>query len=264
MKFTVDHEKVYYPGYNNHTLVGELFKPQSPHSCPGILFCHGICTSRAEFREFAEKLSSRGLLVLIFDYSGHGESQGTRSLFTSASHREDTLASIARLKKEQPSAITVLGHSFGVKAALDAGVSSEAVDKVILVAPRGRSGGGLKGFRRLAFRAIGLGYAILPFLPDIYLDCPRTPTEKISLRLTRYANSINNLEVAQQLEKPCLTIAGLHDHDVTVKDALEVFHGLKHPQKNWLLLENSGHSPFNEADQELLLGEIAQFCGNAP
>ncbi len=102
------------------TLVGELFLPEGPGPFPAVVFTHGSEPgerSHRGYRSWAEQFRSRGVVALIFDKRGVGESEGE---YVEAPNLEmpaaDLLAWVELLSQRddiQADRIGVLGWSQG-------------------------------------------------------------------------------------------------------------------------------------------------------
>ncbi len=67
---------------NNEKIFIETYEPATPQAT--IVFCHGITgcrkgrtTADDYFQKLAARLSKKGYKVVLFDYSGHGDSEGS-------------------------------------------------------------------------------------------------------------------------------------------------------------------------------------------
>ena len=246
---------------------------------PGIVFLHGLNTDSREFMDFPEKLATLGYVVLIFDYSGHGKSEGTKKLFTQKSHFCDSLSAINRIEKEGVGNITVLGHSLGAYAAFLMLKHSEKVKNAIIVAPQIKSGDNLSFMKKVLLKLVGNCYRLLgKWMKDYYyrLDVDyennyENPdaverakragfiSDSINLRFAAYSLKINNMETAREINKPVLFVVSEKDRDVQPERSEKVYDVIKSKRKRMLRLTNSGHSPFDDFDKERLLKEINKF-----
>lgn len=57
-------------------LKGWLLYPEGLNNVPGVVLCHGFGTCARTVEEPAQMLAAKGLAVLIFDFRGHGKSNG--------------------------------------------------------------------------------------------------------------------------------------------------------------------------------------------
>ena len=98
-------------------------------SGPTVIALHGWGGRAAQFAAFVEPLVSRGLSVLSFDASAHGEAPGRRtSLFEFVSILESVAADCEELAG-------VVGHSLGGSSAMLAMAAGLRVPRAVLIAP---------------------------------------------------------------------------------------------------------------------------------
>jgi len=252
----VGKEKVFITGFNNNLLAGEYYCSQTVAPTLGIVCCHGLCSSSNEFGDFPLRLAERGFACLVFDYSGHGQSQGIKNLFTKESHEADTDAAITYMASRGIKAIGVFGHSFGVYAALSAGLRNSAVRFLVLYAPQMRSGGSLAFHKKIGFFLLGMLYKYCgKVLPDTNIPYSG---KTIPIRFLGYAIDADNAAIARKLQKPVLVGAGEEDTDVAVR-TVEALYKLIASQKELIVLRNGGHNPFSGDCQDSLLDAIVGF-----
>lgn len=126
---------------NQGKLSAVLRKPslKSGEKCDLVILCHGF-NSNKEFPLLtmaADRLQSDGIATLIFDFNGHGESDGKFRDMTVPNELSDldsVLAYVGKLPFVQD--IAVVGHSQGgVVAAMAAGNHPGLIKSVVLLAP---------------------------------------------------------------------------------------------------------------------------------
>ncbi|MBI5228727.1 alpha/beta fold hydrolase [Candidatus Micrarchaeota archaeon] len=71
-------KKVFFKNSRGLTLAGVLHIPRRNGPFPTVVLCHGFGSSKdsPERIKLAEKLAERGFVVLRFDFTGSGESEG--------------------------------------------------------------------------------------------------------------------------------------------------------------------------------------------
>ncbi|MFZ5591234.1 MAG: alpha/beta hydrolase [Bacillota bacterium] len=110
-------EKMFIPNHNQKQLAALLFTPARRHeNTPLIIFCHGFTGSkegRGKALELAEMLISHHYACLLFDFSGHGESQGEFENITLSGQIADLNSVIAYSHQLGWRKIITLGRSFG-------------------------------------------------------------------------------------------------------------------------------------------------------
>lgn len=134
-KFTLNGSK----GKLSAVLRTPALKPGA--KCDLVILCHGF-NSNKDFpilKMIAEQLQSDGVASLVFDFNGHGESEGKFRDMTVPNQIEDldsVLAYVSILPYIQD--VALVGHSQGgVVAAMAAGNHPEQIKSVVLLAPAG-------------------------------------------------------------------------------------------------------------------------------
>lgn len=114
-------ERIEFESANHIRLVGEIDWPTTPPPHPAVAFAHGLDSSKKSSCNLpiAHRLNEEGIAALRFDFTGHGESGGTRKESTVEQQIADLRAAINYLaSKEQVSRIGVNGSSSGGLPAL--------------------------------------------------------------------------------------------------------------------------------------------------
>jgi putative phosphoribosyl transferase len=106
-------------------LVGQLLVPAGERRSPVIVFAHGWGSGKRSphNRLVAETLLEHGIGSFLFDFTGHGESEGKQEHCTVAQQAEDLAAAIdvlATLDDVDSHRVGVIGVSSGAAGALHA------------------------------------------------------------------------------------------------------------------------------------------------
>ncbi len=111
-----------------------LARPTSYHAT--VILCHGVWTNHKEMISRCQELLKLGYGVLLFDFSGHGESEGNT---TTIGFREvlDLLGIIdyATAMRPELGRLAVWGNSMGGSVAIMAAALDERVEAVIADSP---------------------------------------------------------------------------------------------------------------------------------
>lgn len=120
-----------------------LRKPslKAGEKCDFVILCHGFNADKDFYilKMAAEQLQSDGVASLVFDFNGHGESDGKFKDMTIPNEMEDldsVLAYVGKLPYVED--VALVGHSQGgVVAAMAAGNHPGQIKSVVLLAPAG-------------------------------------------------------------------------------------------------------------------------------
>jgi len=98
-------------------LTGRLLYPLIDGKVPGAVLCHGFGTGYRTVEAPARILASKGIAVLIFDFRGHGGSDGIvdEDIVTDVIDASDFLSACPGVDGER---IALVGHSMGALAAI--------------------------------------------------------------------------------------------------------------------------------------------------
>jgi dienelactone hydrolase len=134
-------------------LAGELLTPPSGGPHPVVVFAHGWGSGKASPRNraAAEALVAEGIASFLFDFTGHGESEGTKEESTQAQQIDDLRAAISALEdfdEIDTTRLGLMGASSGALLALLLAAESQKIRALVLrsgnldgaedVAPRAR------------------------------------------------------------------------------------------------------------------------------
>jgi len=122
-------EQIRFENHLGEQLAGTLHRPEGGHDGRGVVLGHCFTCSRHTgiLRDLADTLSADGTIVLRFDFSGNGQSQGVFVESTYSKQVSEMKAAITRLGEEGARWIGLAGHSLGaVVSVLTAASSAEA------------------------------------------------------------------------------------------------------------------------------------------
>lgn len=117
------------------TLAATLLGPAQ--GAPAVVFAHGWGSSRASERNraIAEALVSAGCAALLFDFRGHGASEGSAQASTLDDQARDLRAALDWLYRSGLRPIGVAGSSSGGAVALAVAAGDPRVEALVLRAP---------------------------------------------------------------------------------------------------------------------------------
>jgi uncharacterized protein len=117
-------KQISFKNQKSETISGYLHYPEKEASCTcGIILSHCFtCSKHVKLiRKLCDTLSQHGFLVLRYDFSGSGESQGKFEDQTYSKDIEDFNSGIKFLNSQGAKSIGALGHSIGSAVTILAG-----------------------------------------------------------------------------------------------------------------------------------------------
>jgi alpha-beta hydrolase superfamily lysophospholipase/thiol-disulfide isomerase/thioredoxin len=231
-----------------------------------VLCIHGLGLHKESFLELGKRLSRVGVLTYAIDVRGFGAWLKTKSL-----NRVDfgqamkdvgvTLKAIHLSHPELP--IIVLGESMGGAIALQsAAMYPDLVDGLVSSVPSGDRFGQKVTNAKVAFgflsrpnRPIDLGNKIVSqasedeMVQQNWSDDPKARLQLSAKELVQFQLFMNqNHSRAKHIEKtPSLILQGANDRLVKPASTIEIFNEICTPQKDLLMIGNSEHLIFENA-----------------
>jgi len=238
--------KVWFKNSENLKLVGILHVPKHRKET-GIIICHGFTGSKDKnfIPELARSLERNNFLVLRFDFSGNGESEGKFEERTYSKYVEDLNSAVnwlgGRTKK-----ICVIGHSMGGSVALIEYSMHRNYDKIVLLAPAIATTEFTKTDAEMLEKR---GY--IDFI-DSWGEKRRITKEYFDDR-----KSYDETELGKSVDIPTLIIIGDKDEVVSIDKCRELFRIIPSTDKKLEILKNENHVFHNKASG--ILKHILEF-----
>ncbi len=112
-------EEVRFPNKENEKLAGFLHKPKN-ETDKGIVLAHCFTCSRHQkiVRTLCDALAEKNFLVLRFDFSGNGDSEGEFEDSTYSKEIQDLTTAVDYISKKGIKKIAMLGHSMGATVSI--------------------------------------------------------------------------------------------------------------------------------------------------
>jgi putative redox protein len=131
--------QIQFPNHRGEKLSATIHLPDAP-SPRGVILGHCFTCSRhtAILRSICHALAASGLLVLRFDFSGNGQSEGTFVESTYSKQIAEMETAAAYLAGRGVSWLGLAGHSMGAMVALLAGAKIGSVRAICGLAARSR------------------------------------------------------------------------------------------------------------------------------
>jgi predicted phosphoribosyltransferase/dienelactone hydrolase len=129
--------RISFKSSRGHRLAGTLLLPEGAPPHPVVAFAHGWGSSQASPRNraVAEALCAAGIAAFLFDFTGHGESEGSEAESTLAQQTDDLRAALDVLQTRDEidgRRLGVAGASSGGAAALQLAARDPRVRAVAL------------------------------------------------------------------------------------------------------------------------------------
>ena len=123
-------------------LAAVLQAPEGKKTYPLVLILHGFNANKEMtlLTELARQLNEHGIGAVLFDFNGHGASEGSFLDMTIPNEMEDARRVYAHISKwPQVTSISMVGHSMGgiETSMLAAELGEDKVKSIVLMAPAG-------------------------------------------------------------------------------------------------------------------------------
>ncbi|MGJ8611654.1 MAG: alpha/beta hydrolase family protein, partial [Octadecabacter sp.] len=121
-----------FPGHNGQNLSARLDLPDGPHLATA-LFAHCFTCSKdiPAARRIAARLSTLGIAVLRFDFTGLGHSEGEFENTNFTTNVQDLVAAYTELTRRDMTPSLLIGHSLGGAAVLKAAPNMDQIKAVV-------------------------------------------------------------------------------------------------------------------------------------
>ena len=244
-------ERFTFPGHDGQNLSARLDLPEGPHLATA-LFAHCFTCSKdiPAARRIAGRLSTMGIAVLRFDFTGLGHSEGEFENTNFTTNVQDLVAANAELVKRNMAPSLLIGHSLGGAAVLKATSELKNINAVVTIgAP---------------FDPEHITHNFAHALPQIMRD----GIAEVSLGGRPFRISNDFLQdvakgkltpVISTLNAALLVLHGPRDATVSIDNASEIFLAAKHP-KSFITLDNADHLLSNAEDAEYAADVIATWA----
>lgn len=264
-----------------HQLSGILF--QAARSSPrAVVFCHGAFEFKENWLSYAGRLAAEGFATLAFDFTGHGESEGLRSLVDMRIWAYNVRDAMNFLGAQGYRRFGLVGWGSGGSAVVLAAAHDRRVrcavtisTPVFLMPPFGeRIAFGLATLVSRVKKAIWkkpLTFSRLkefedaPFFNDAeanarYLSDPRVRGHLETVPLPESLDSVwmDISRAVQKVKIPVLILHGDEDAVVSVKQSAKL-HDLIQGHKQLHVVEGAGHALHLGQRSDEVYGWIAKW-----
>jgi pimeloyl-ACP methyl ester carboxylesterase len=204
--------RVFFPNAKKQRIAGFLESPSSADSQnpPGILVCHGMLSNKdsRKHQQFSERLAACGFLVLRFDFSFVGESEGKLEEMTFTGEVEDLQSAVSFMRTHTNGPLGLIGSSMGSAVAALYAAQDPQIAALVLMASLARPGDHSPNTEAI-YREQG------------FID---TPLGHIDLGLLDDAKQQDVLGSIAKTKASVLLIHGEKDELIPVQEAMDLFH----------------------------------------
>jgi len=227
----LSYESVVFPSADGLSLVGWFVSPsEEARNDAAIILCHGYGGTRSEMLPDAAILGQHGYSALLFDFRGHGESEGD---LVTLGHDEvkDVQGAVAYVLARpdvSPDRIGLLGHSMGGAIAIRAAARISEIRAVVT-----------EGAYASLADTIANDFTTLTGLPSF----PFAPL-MVALGEWQVGLDIKGVQPVQDVvrlsPRPVLFIHGLSDPVIPPENGRRLYQAAGEPKSLWLP-EGVGH-----------------------
>lgn len=180
-----------------------------------VLFVHGWSGRSTQLFAFADKLLENGFMIISFDGPSHGKSSGRKTMMP------EFLVAMEEIQKKFGHFDSVVGHSFGGQASLNAASSFLNIKSIVVIGSGDKVSDIIFRFSKNLNLKRKTGKKLIEYFQKNW-----------NLNVDDFASS----KVVKKIEKPVLIIHDTLDGDVPVSCAYEIRQNLN----NGLLLITNG------------------------
>ncbi|KQB98290.1 osmotically inducible protein C [Loktanella sp. 1ANDIMAR09] len=244
-------EKLTFTGHGGDTLAARLDLPNGPHLATA-LFAHCFTCSKdiTAARRIAGRLSSMGIAVLRFDFTGLGHSEGEFENTSFTSNVDDLIAADKALAARGMPPSLLIGHSLGGAAALKAAPMLTGIKAVVTIGAPFDPGHVTHHFAHAIPEIEDQGVA--------EVDLGGRPF-RISKGFVEDISKANLKAAIGNLGAALLVLHAPRDATVGIANASDIFLAAKHP-KSFVTLDSADHLITQAADAEYAADVIAVWA----
>ncbi|GAA6162627.1 bifunctional alpha/beta hydrolase/OsmC family protein [Pelagimonas sp. KU-00592-HH] len=245
-------ERITFSGHNGDTLSARLDLPKGPLLATA-LFAHCFTCSKdiPAARRIAARLSSMGIAVLRFDFTGLGHSEGEFANTTFSSNVDDLHAAASYLAGRNMAPSLLIGHSLGGAAVLRAAGDMPSVKAVTTIGAPFEPGHVTHNFGGALSEIASTGQAEV---------CLGGRPFTIRKEFVEDVAAANLSTAIGNLKRALLVLHAPKDDVVGIENAAEIFGAAKHP-KSFVTLDDADHLVSTPEDAEYAAEVISAWAG---
>ena len=243
-------EKLSFAGHAGDRLAARLDLPDGPHLATAI-FAHCFTCSKdiTAARRIAARLSSMGIAVLRFDFTGLGHSEGEFENTSFSSNVADLVAAAQALETRGMAPALLIGHSLGGAAVLRAAPQIDGIKAVVTIGAPFDPGHVTHHFADAVPQIIDQGVA------EVTLGGRAFRIGKT------FVDDVSGAAMGAALDRLNAALLVLHaprDASVGIENASQIFLAARHP-KSFVTLDDADHLITRPADAEYAADVIAAW-----
>lgn len=246
-------ERITFPNAQGLRLAARLELPEDGLPLAYALFAHCFTCSKdlTAAVHITRALSSRGIAVLRFDFTGLGESEGEFAATTFSSEVSDLVAAARFLEQEYQSPRLLIGHSLGGAAVLAAAAEIPSITAIATIAAPAKPGH-LRLLLGEAAKGIEQsGQATVNFGGGDFI---------IRKSLLDDLETHNPLAALRRLKVALLVMHSPRDRIVGIDNATAIYQAAFHP-KSFISLDPADHLLSDGRDSRYAGEMIAAWAG---
>lgn len=243
-------ERITFTGHSGEQLAARLDLPVGPHLATA-LFAHCFTCSKdiPAARRIAGRLSSMGIAVLRFDFTGLGHSDGEFANTTFSSNVGDLVAACDYLSGRDMAPDLLIGHSLGGAAVLKAAASLPSAKAVVTIGAPFDPEHVIHNFADVLPVIEANGHAEVTLAGRPF---------QISHDFVKDVRAEYLTPAIAGLKRALLVLHAPLDATVGIENATQIFTVAKHP-KSFVTLDNADHLISDPDDAEYVAEVIAAW-----
>ena len=233
---------------DNITISARLEQPNNQYPLAYAIFAHCFTCSKSlrAVNSISRALTSKGIAVLRFDFTGLGESEGDFSETNFSSNVSDLLDVSEYLEKNYLAPSILIGHSLGGAAVL---MAAKYLDNITAIATIGSPSEPIHVQNQF-------GYKIEEIKGEGIAKVTLAGREfTIKKQFLEDLENTNLLETVRNLKKAILVMHSPQDKTVSIKNAEQIYKAAFHP-KSFVSLDGADHLLMNNKEDAVYVGEV--------
>lgn len=242
--------KIKFSGHSGDQLAARLDEPVSaPHAYALFAHCFTCSKDISVVRRITGRLTSSGIGVLRFDFTGLGHSGGEFENTNFSSNVQDLVAAADWLRKNREAPKIIIGHSFGGAAAILAGAEIPEVKAIVTIGAPHDPGHVIQNFAGSLDDIARDGQAEVTLAGRKFTISQQFVEDVASTRLDA---------TLATLDRALLLLHSPIDEMVGIENASSIFQAAKHP-KSFVTLDTADHLLTKAEDAEYAADIIATW-----